>query len=261
MQAQPVGTTVRIVNSFTDSGELLDPDVVTLQLKAPGSDAQTFVYGTDPEIIKDNVGEYRFEYVPAVAGTFVYVWTGSGADLNAVTPGFFEVTPAAIAALRMPAYMSSVDLDARIGARKVDELFDDDGDMVRDAVTVNTLLVEAEDFAASRMLKGWNIEQINLMAAKDEAFRAQVAWVAIEMASERRSEFLAEDGKGRYWAQYTRAKEYFDAIAKGQVASAAEVTVGTNKQTGGGLSPTITPPASRFIFAPDRFNPTGHGGF
>jgi hypothetical protein len=260
MQAQAVGTTVRITNVFTDSGELLDPDVVTLTLKAPGADAVIYTYGTDIEVIKDGTGEYRFEYVPAIPGTFVYVWSGVG-TLDATTPGFFEVLPGAITALRTPKYMTSADLDARIGATKVDELFCDDGSGVRDSVIVNTFLVEAEDFAATRMIRSWAPDQVAQMATYDETFKGQVAWVACELASERRHEFLDNEGKGRYWAQYMRAREHFDLLSKSRISSAAEATIGANKQSGGRLSPTITPPASRFLFAPDKNNPTGHGGF
>lgn len=258
MQAQYVGTTVRIITEFSDSGELLDPTTVSFTLKVPGGATLTYVYGTDAEVIRDGAGAYRFEYVPDVAGTFVYIWTGTG-DVDAVEPGFFEVL--ASASLRTPKYMTSADLDARTGAAKIDELFCDDGSGIRNSVTVNTILVEAEDFAATRMLKAWTIDQINQMAATDETFKAQVAWVAIELASERRSEFLAEDGKGRYWMQYMRAKEHFDALAKSKIASAAETTVGRSKQAGGSLSPTVTPPMPRFTWAPDKFNPSGHGGF
>ncbi len=261
MQAQYVGTMVRIANVFTDSGVPLDPTTVTFALKIPDDPVVvSYVYGVDPEIIRESAGVYRVDYVPLVPKTFVFTWTGTGA-VEAVELGLFEVLPAQSAAIRVPGYMTSADLDARVGAAKIDELFSDDGSGIRDSVTVNTLLIEAEDFAATRMLKSWGIDQVNDMASLDESFRAQVAWVAIELASERRSEFLAEDGKGRYWAQYTRAKEHFDALAKSKIASAAETTVGKSKQTGGGLNPPVQQPVPRFTWASDKYNPYGRGGF
>ncbi len=257
MQAQYVGTTVRIVNAFSDSGVPTDPTVIVMTLKLPSGTTTTYTYGVSPELTRLGTGEYRFEFVPSLAGQYLYVWIGTGAVI-AQEPGVFEVLATAI---RTPAYMSSADLDKRVSASKIDELFDDDGDSIRDSIVVAAVLVEAEDFAATRMLKSWTIEQINQMAATDETFRAQVAWVALELATERRSEFLAEDGKGRYWQQYMRAKEHFDALAKSKIASAAEATVGKNKQSGGSLSPTVQQPPGRFTWAPDKYNPYGKGGY
>lgn len=262
MQAQYVGTTVRIANEFTDSGDLVDPTTVTFKLRAPGATTSVdFVYGVAPEVVRDSIGVYRFDYEPLVPGTFVYSWFGDGVS-DAGDLGFFEVLAINLMTQRVPAYMSSADLDVRVGAAKVDELFGDLGTGVRDSTTVNTILIEAEDFAATRMIKSWNIEQVNQMAARDETFRGQVAWVALELATERRPEFLAEDGKGRYWMQYLRAKEHFDALAKSKIASPAEVAVGKNKQSGGSLSAAAQPPpAPRFTWAPDKNNPQGSGGF
>jgi hypothetical protein len=158
MQAQYVGTNVRIENAFDNGGTPTDPATVTFNLKTPGQiTAVTYTFTVDPEISKDAVGVYRFDFVPIVAGTYVYTWLGSG-TVSAQSLGFFEVLPALTVDTRVPAYMTSADLDARIGAGKVDELFDDDGDNQRDSVVVNTILVEAEDFAATYMLSAWPID-------------------------------------------------------------------------------------------------------
>jgi hypothetical protein len=260
MKPAVVGSLIRLQGMFDVDGEAIDPESLVLSLRIPGGDTLTFVYPTATEITREEEGVYNFDYVPMTAGTYVYSWNAS-ANLEVTSLGVFEVVTDSVLT-RAPKYMTSADLDARIGAAKVDQLFDDDGDSHRDALVVNTILVEAEDFAAARMLKGgWSQDGVEQFAAHDETYRSMVAWVAIELATERRPEFVAEDGKGRYWAQYIRAKEHFDAISKSKLRSPAEGTVGANKQGGGSLSPMVNPPRPSFVWAPDRHNPNGRGGF
>lgn len=261
MQAQYVGTLVRIFNEYSDSGTLIDPTVVRVALRVPDASAPlTFTYGVDAQVQRDSVGLYRFEYEPQVPGTFVYSWFGDG-TVNAQSFGFFEVLQSNIMTMRAPSYLTSADLDNRIGAARVDQLFDDDGDGVRDAVVVNAILLEAEDLAAASMLKAYGADGVVLLGRNDETFKGQVAWIAAELASERRGEFVAEDGKGRYWAQYQRAKEYLAALSKAQIKSAGESVAGPSRQAGGTVSPRLQPDTPRFIFAPDRNAPNGRGGF
>lgn len=261
MQASNVGSLVRIENYFDVDGTPINPTTVVFKLKHPSDGAIiTYTYGVDAQVVRDDVGTYHVDYVPDVAGTWVYSWDASG-NIEVTALGTIEVLMADVAKLRVPKYLTSADLDARIGAARVDQLFDDDGDGLRDALTVNTILVEAEDLAAASMLKAYPAESVTLLGQNDETFRGQVAWIACELASERRGEFVAEDGKGRYWAQYLRAKEYFGQLAKGQLKPAGEAQAGTNRQAGGAVTPTLVANSPRFIFAPDRYAPNGRGGF
>jgi hypothetical protein len=262
MQAAIVGSTVRIENFFDIGGAAVDPTTIVFKLKRP--DDPVVITYTWPagggQIVRDAQGAFHVDFVPDVPQTWVYSWDASG-TIEVTTMGTMEVLNADVSLLRVPAYLTSADLDNRIGAARVDMLFDDDGDSLRDAIPLNAIMVEAEDLAASWMLKGYPIESVVLLGKNDETFRGQVAWVAAELASERRQEFIAEDGKGRYWAQYTRAKEYFTAMSKAQLRSPAETVAGKNAGSGGSLSPTLQTNQPRFIFAPDRGSPTGHGGF
>lgn len=263
MQPAVKGTLVRLENVFDIAGVLTDPTSIVFMLKPPGASAVALTY-TYPvgggEIVRDSLGTFHVDYIPTLPGTYVFSWNASG-NMEVTNLSILEVVTADITLVRVPDYLSSADLDARAGAARVDLLFDDDGDSQRDPDVLNAIMCEAEDFAASRMLKSWNRAAITTLAAQDITFRGHVAWVALELASERRAEWLAEDGKGRYWAQYLRAKEHFDMLAKSQISSQGEVKAGANAQSGGTLGPTNDPNRATFTFAPDARAPRGHGGF
>jgi hypothetical protein len=262
MQPAVVGSLVRLENAFDIGGSPADPTSLIFSIKPPGDGAAVTTYNYPPagNIVRDGTGLYHVDYIPAIAGPYVFSWNASG-NMEVTNLSILEVVSADITTVRVPDYLTSADLDARAGAARVDLLFDDDGDSQRDPEVMNAIMCEAEDFAASRMLKSWNRTAIATLAAQDITFRGHVAWVALELASERRAEWLAEDGKGRYWAQYLRAKEHFDMLAKSQISSQGEVQAGANAQSGGKLGPTNNPSISTFVFAADRNAPRGHGGF
>lgn len=164
------------------------------------------------------------------------------------------------------AYLTIDDLYKLVGSQTVLRYFDDDisGSIEAGAETnaVNRILIAAEGFAYSRMRRAYSdASSITTLAQNDEFFVTQVAWVALEFASERRPEFAGEDGKGAHWSQYERAKEYFDQLSKGGIRSVGEETVGTGANTGGLIQPTRDADEAKFVFAPDTNYPTGHGGF
>ena len=143
-------------------------------------------------------------------------------------------------------------------------LFDDDNDGAitgTDLTNANDVMAQAENEAYSRLLRAYTKDQILLLIDNDPAMKGHIAWIALEFASERRTEFLAADGTGAYWQQYERAVKYCDMISKGQQRSAGESVAGTTEQIGGTLQPSVDSDESRFVFAPDTDNPTGHGGF
>lgn len=261
MQASRVGSLVRIENLFDVGGVPADPTTVVFRLKSPDTPPTvnlTIVYPTAP-IVRDAAGAYHVDYTPLVPGTWVYSWEGTGTVEVAVL-GTLEVLDADIANLRVPKYMTSADLDARITAGTVDMLFDDDGDGVRDAIPLNTILVEAEDLAASYLLSGWSADNIVNIGKTDETFRAQVAWIAAELASERRGMFIGEDGKGRYWQQMQRATKYFDLLSKNRQSTVSQ-TSGANLQENANVNPRLGATQDRFVFAPNARSPSGQGGF
>lgn len=164
-----------------------------------------------------------------------------------------------------PDFLAIGDLKAKVGNKTILGLFNDSNAgalTVTELAILDDVMAQAENEAYSRLLRAYSKAQVILLADNDSALKGHVAWVALEFASYRRQEFMREDGGGAYGKQYDRAMKYFDAISKGQQRSAGEAVAGTTAQIGGGeIQPAVETGASRFIFAPDNDNPTGHGGF
>jgi hypothetical protein len=174
---------------------------------------------------------------------------------------FGDPTPIFVAT---PRFLTPKDLEnVAGGAAVIDQLFDFNGDGVRDSMPLIEILCAAEDHMASYLLKAWPVrDQIDEIGRTDRLARRHAAWVAMELAVEQRGQLLGSDGKGRYWAQYERANDYFDRLARSALHTNAQTRVGVGVQEGGAVNPQLSSPCEpRFIFAPDKRNPTGHGGF
>lgn len=153
------------------------------------------------------------------------------------------------------------DLEQLIGAAKVDQYGTDDGTAERNDGIIEECCSQAEDLCSSYLLKGWSREQIRQLIDNDKGLRVQVAWVACELLSERRTEFLNAEGHGAYWTQYERAIEYFDRLAKAKGHSVGEVTAGQSALRGGTVNPRKQAGEPTFVFAVSKNNPNGSGGF
>jgi len=163
----------------------------------------------------------------------------------------------------MPTYLKLEDLNAVASPTTVLGLFDDaaSGTVTETQPSVLLTIDRAEAEAASVLLRNFSEEAILEMGTLDLAFRSHVAWVAMHFASERRGEFVEEDGNGRYKAQYDRAMKYFNSLAKSANRSTV-ANAGLGANSGGKLNPQLSAPrAARFTFAPDKDNPKGSGGF
>ncbi len=169
-----------------------------------------------------------------------------------------------------PLFLSISDLYARVGAQKINSYFDDNanGTISDDTVAVNDVLCAAEGEYFSRMLRAYPgdytdaTSPIRTLIETDCALKQHVAWCAVEMASERRSEFTDNEGYGPYRLQYERAKTYIDNLSKGQIRSMGEINAGKGANTGGLIQPR--PPTGtkeQFVFAPSNSSKAGHGGF
>ena len=166
----------------------------------------------------------------------------------------------------MADFLSRSDLEARCDAPTVLRMADRDGTgqwSEGNLAILNEILIEAEGAAYSRLMKGFpsKAQVIELMGA-DPFLKGQVAWMALELLSERQPGFNAADGWGAYRAQYERAAKTLDEVGKAVKRSAGEATAGANVRVGGRLQPR--PPAGdadAFVFAPSRNNPRGSGGF
>jgi hypothetical protein len=166
-----------------------------------------------------------------------------------------------------PEFLTLYDLYSKVGQRQVDQYFDDnvDGDVADtdEVQAINDVLCMAEGEAYARMKRAYaSSDTITELANADPVFKSHVAWIALELASERRPSFMNEDGWGHYRQQYERAIKYLESLSKGRLRAKGEEDVGTTGQVGGTVQPELSSSTTpRFTFAPDKNSPSGHGGF
>lgn len=343
MAINKLGTTIRIYGTLLVNETPTDPNTLRLDIIDPTSTTTSYEFGTDPEIVRDSVGQFHFDLMLTQRGVWRYQWF-SNASLTAFEEGIIEVAdevvitsvddsdpPVAVPFVQFRVYdqqgvsivvaddgpiaqrtdatgsitiqlpdgtyrispfklgwiftassfdvagdgphavqiqgrlmqtrwLQWEDLECVVDRATVDRLFNDDNSGFRDMVLIEQVIQGAEAMAESKLLRSWTREQIFELATHDAALRHQAAWIAMEMATERRQEFIAADGKGRYWAQYERAIAYFDALSKSKDHSRGETRAGQGANAGGERRPTLRADEAPFIFAPDK-NGVGQGGF
>lgn len=105
---------------FRVGGVLTDPTAVTFTVEQPDGVETTYVYGTDPELIRDSAGIYHVEVLTDQQGTWVYRFVGTGAATGA-NEGQFSVTSQVVDALDI--LLSPGDYDsirAMLGVEMID---------------------------------------------------------------------------------------------------------------------------------------------
>lgn len=157
------------------------------------------------------------------------------------------------------------DLYSRVPANRINGYFNDNGlNSVSDTdQVVQDVLMAAEGELSSRMLRAYpgdTANAIKLLVNNDATLKMHLAWVACELACERRPEFTDAQGFGAYKAQYERAITYFENLSKGLIRSKGESVAGVGANTGGDYQPNDQG-QGEFVFAPSRDRPNGRGGF
>lgn len=147
-------------------------------------------------------------------------------------------------------------LEQRIGADRVVELFDDDGDGLvagEDLVTLETTLGAADDIVSGILLyKGWSPDGLEQVALDRQVIRCWTG-IAAQLASERKPEWLDENGEGRFHAFGVDGRSELGKLARGENRSVAEPTAGAPAAIGGWVADHVRE------FAPDPRIP-GHRG-
>lgn len=154
----------------------------------------------------------------------------------------------------MGVFTSQADAIASIGAQRVAQLCDDDGDGVADAAVVTKEEARADSFVRTYLEgKGFTSAQLTPLAT-NETLRAAATDILIGMMGERKPEFRDEQGRGRCDVELKRGKEMLGMLAKGALRI-AEAGPRTN------LGGRLTAPDPVFTIAPSSGNPKGPGGF
>jgi len=167
----------------------------------------------------------------------------------------------------MADFLTRDDLEFLVGSNRVSQWFDDDisgsievGDET-DSLTRILDMAEAE--AYTKLRRSWSFDNIVDLVDNDPGLKSHIAWIACHFASERREEFNQDDGAGAFRYQYDRAVKYLDDLSKAKTRSKGEEIVGPAASLGGVLQPTDATEGDipKFVFARDKWAPSGHGGF
>ncbi len=161
----------------------------------------------------------------------------------------------------MVIFGTRLDLEQRLTASRLVEMFDDDGDGLvegGDLATLETIIAEANDIVAGILLnKGYSAEQLETIKLDKQVTRAW-SGIAAQLSGERKPEWLNDRGQGPYDAFGARARAELKALAIGETRSIQEATAGRNLSVSGEVARTV------FQFAPDPNDPNdrfGPGGF
>lgn len=165
----------------------------------------------------------------------------------------------------IPGFATKTVLEQKLGSAAYVELFDDDNDGEPDPGPLNQVLDSANADMSGRLLdKGYSLE--NLFDICDSPLLASTACeVAMGYAGERRSEWLDEDGKGRYDKIRENAYERLEMLAKALLKDPVAQGRGKGTTQDGGYVSRYRPPNPTFIFGVDdkdkRNGNPGPGGF
>lgn len=88
-QTFDIGDLVRLSAEFRDiAGALVDPSTVTFKVKPPGGDVVAYVYGTDPEVVRDSVGAFHVDWTVEINGTHWWRFESTGTGQAAAEDSF-----------------------------------------------------------------------------------------------------------------------------------------------------------------------------
>ena len=85
-----IGDSIRCTITFaTTAGVPTDPTTVTFKYRDPSGNEVTWVFGVDPEVIKDDTGDYHADVTLDEDGLWYYRWEGTGALIGAAEHGWY----------------------------------------------------------------------------------------------------------------------------------------------------------------------------
>lgn len=146
---------------------------------------------------------------------------------------------------------------ARVGAERLRQFLDDDGDGTPDSAVVAAIQRRVEGRVISRLMsKGWSRAQLEQFDG-DPILEDAATDIWMGFAGERRSEFRNDKGQGHFQAELDRGLQMLDEIAKGITRLPDEGRVAAQRTTRGNLNA----PTPRFVIANNRDDPTGPGGY
>ena len=83
MPQYPLGAVIRLSANFKTNNTNSDPTTVSVTVKTPLGVKTTLVYGTDQAVVRDSIGNYYYNYAPAIEGRYAFRWSGTGNNIGA----------------------------------------------------------------------------------------------------------------------------------------------------------------------------------
>lgn len=153
-------------------------------------------------------------------------------------------------------------LEQKIGAHRVVELFDDDGDgsvTGSDLETLEAVFAEADDIVTGLLVKKGRSEDAirDHLRTDRQVIRAWVG-IAAQISGERKPEWRTNDGKGPFDLDGVRARQELQALARGETRSHTESAGGSSNTS---LLGAIERPDLEFAPDPNIPGDRGKGSF
>lgn len=153
---------------------------------------------------------------------------------------------------------SQAQLERRVGATKLAQMLDFDGDGVADMAQVEEVIEEASSVALQLLLRVWPTEEaVALGVGEDPALQAYAIEIGAGVAGRRKSEFCNEKGEGPFDAWETRAVSRLEKFVSAHRRSKGEKEAGTHPLARTRANQVPTP----FVFAASGNTTKAPGGF
>jgi hypothetical protein len=154
-------------------------------------------------------------------------------------------------------FITVEELEDRIGADRVRQLFDRDMDSIPEAVPMNIAVTDANAEIFARLnRKGYGTEQIAELA-RDETIRRAAAMIVAEFGAFGKPELISDTGTTFYTPMADKARKLIDEIAASVLRPRAEKTAGAPET----MRALYTEPQPEFFIAPSADRPFGRGMF
>lgn len=148
-----------------------------------------------------------------------------------------------------PVFTSLAELQNLISPSRAIDLFDDDNNnVITDTEPAVKAALDAANSAVTSLIykKGFELSQILVLSA-DEMLRRCATAIFAQYGGERKTEFLDQNGHGRYEAIGARARADLQAVASGELRSRLEQDAGPNPL----VQSATNVPKPVFFFNPD----------
>lgn len=91
-----IGNGVTSTQEFkNNAGTLTDPTTISVTIRQPSGTKTTYIYNTNPEVVRDSAGTYTISFVPDSAGPWGIYWLGTGTVPRA-TEVFVTINPSRV---------------------------------------------------------------------------------------------------------------------------------------------------------------------